>query len=254
MHRVCLHALLEIPSRRRGIAVNSDQTQRPRNDTERPTNGYEGTSLSPRLPPRRRIMADTIDCPSCGRRLKLPMDLLGQEVRCPACDKLFTAAVEEAPLPAPEPMRAVPMASPALPRHKIERPVRLAHCPHCGAMVEREARHCRKCNALLALDEEEPRHWQPHRGGAILTLGILGALFGVLSLCLGVPGIAGLAFGIPAWVMATHDIHKMRVGVMDRNGLANTQSGQSYAIVGVVLSFLCGTGWMLLFMANAFRW
>jgi hypothetical protein len=121
-------------------------------------------------------------------------------------------------------------------------------------MVDRAARHCRKCDALLALDGHEPRHWEPHRGGAILTLGILSALFGVLSLCLGAPAIAGLGFGIPAWAMAAHDLHKMRMGVMDRNGMANAQSGQSYAIVGVVLSFLCGSGWSLLFLAGAFRW
>ena len=121
-------------------------------------------------------------------------------------------------------------------------------------MLDWEARHCRRCDALMTPDEVEPRHREPHRSGAIVTLGILSALFGVLSLCFGVPAVAGLAFGIPAWAMAAHDLHKMRAGIMDRTGMANAQSGQSYAIVGVVLSLLCGSGWALLWIAGpAFR-
>jgi hypothetical protein len=97
-------------------------------------------------------------------------------------------------------------------------------------------------------DDDGPRSEQPHRGGLILTLGILSAFLGTLSICCGLPALMGLGFGIPAWVMATHDMHKMRIGIMDRNGMANTQSGQSYAIVGVVLSLLCGTGFTLLYL------
>src|SRR5262249_53732344 len=103
---------------------------------------------------------------------------------------------------------------------------------------------------LLAVDGDEPRYWEPHRGGVILTLGILSALFGTLSLCCGVPALVGLGLGIPAWIMAAHDVHKMRVGIMDRNCMANTQSGQSYALVGVVSSFLCGTGYTLWFLIS----
>jgi uncharacterized paraquat-inducible protein A len=194
-------------------------------------------------------MADIIDCPSCGRRLKLPGDLLGQDVRCPACDKMFTAAVNVEPPPVP--LAVLPVDSPAPPRPNVERPrqPQLSHCPNCGAKVDHEARLCGKCDTLLVPGAEEPRQWEPHRSGAILTLGILSALFGVLSLCFGIPAVAGLGFGIPAWAMATHDLHKMRAGIMDRNGMANAQSGQSYAIVGVVLSLLCGSGWTLLWIA-----
>ena len=194
-------------------------------------------------------MADIIDCPSCGRRLKLPGDLLGQEVRCPACDRLFKAATN-VELP-PTPLAVLPLESPSPPGPSAETPrrTRLRACPICGAIVDREDRHCRECDALLTQDDEESRRREPHRSGAILTLGILSALFGVLSLCFGVPAIAGLGFGIPAWAMAAHDLHKMRAGIMDRKGMPNAQSGQSYAIVGVVLSLLCGSGWTLLWMA-----
>jgi uncharacterized paraquat-inducible protein A len=189
-------------------------------------------------------MDDTIDCPSCERRLKLPGVLLGQDVRCPACGKVFTATASPEPPPAP-PVESSPRRPP-----ERERRRRSTYCPHCGARVDREARHCPECEALLFLDDDEPRFSEPHRSGAILTLGILSALFGVLSLCFGVPGIAGLGLGIPAWVMAAHDIRRMRAGIMDRNGMANAQSGQSYAIVGVVLSTLCGSGWALMWFSS----
>jgi hypothetical protein len=196
-------------------------------------------------------MVDSTECPGCKRRLKLPTEVLGQEVRCPACARTFIASFENQPSP-PE-VEEVRAESPALPRSRRDRPEHLAHCPECGATVDRDARRCRRCDTPLDGEDEEGRYWEPHRGGMILTLGILSALFGTLSLCCGVPAVAGLGFGIPAWVMATHDMHRMRMGVMDRNGMANTQSGQSYAIVGVVLSFLCGVGYTFWFLAVPVR-
>ena len=34
---------------------------------------------------------DLIHCPSCNFRLRLPAELLGQEVECPQCHNRFTA-------------------------------------------------------------------------------------------------------------------------------------------------------------------
>lgn len=45
-------------------------------------------------------MANTIHCPSCNRELRVPDELLGKKVKCPACSTTFTASVappEEAP-------------------------------------------------------------------------------------------------------------------------------------------------------------
>jgi predicted Zn finger-like uncharacterized protein len=43
-----------------------------------------------------------VACPTCQRQLRVPDDLLGQLVRCPSCDYVFTSSVE--PEPAPEPV------------------------------------------------------------------------------------------------------------------------------------------------------
>jgi predicted Zn finger-like uncharacterized protein len=49
-------------------------------------------------------MPNTIHCPSCNRELRVPDELLGKKVKCPACSTTFTASVagpEAAPVPPP---------------------------------------------------------------------------------------------------------------------------------------------------------
>ena len=55
-------------------------------------------------------MPAVIDCPSCNRKLNLPDDLLGREVRCPGCKFTFTVT------PASE--MAVPPLRPVLVREE----------------------------------------------------------------------------------------------------------------------------------------
>lgn len=66
------------------------------------------------------------------------------------------------------------------------------------------------------------RYTQPHRGGQILTFGILGLV------CCGL-------FGIAAWVMGNEDLKKMDSGIMDPTGRGLTQAGRIIGIICVVL-------------------
>jgi hypothetical protein len=63
---------------------------------------------------------------------------------------------------------------------------------------------------------------KPHRGTAILVLGILG-----IVVC--------QILGIVAWVMANNDLREMAAGTMDPAGLGNTQAGKICGIIAVVL-------------------
>jgi predicted Zn finger-like uncharacterized protein len=46
-------------------------------------------------------MAIVINCPSCGRKLRVPDELLGKKVRCPGCQTMFAGRPEpSAPVPA----------------------------------------------------------------------------------------------------------------------------------------------------------
>ena len=63
---------------------------------------------------------------------------------------------------------------------------------------------------------------EPHRGGAILALGIIGLV--VCQIC-----------SIIAWVMANTDLPKMRDGRMDPEGEGLTSAGKILGIIGVVM-------------------
>ena len=72
----------------------------------------------------------------------------------------------------------------------------------------------------------------PHRGGAILTLGILG-----IVLC--------FICGIIAWVMGNNDLREMDAGTMDPSGRGLTQAGKTCGMVSAIL-VIVGLGiWLL---------
>ena len=63
----------------------------------------------------------------------------------------------------------------------------------------------------------------PHRGGAVLALGILG-----ITPC--------FICGIIAWVMANRDLREMAAAQMDPSGRGLTQAGKICGMVGVILT------------------
>jgi hypothetical protein len=80
---------------------------------------------------------------------------------------------------------------------------------------------------------------EPHRGGAILVLGILGVVF--CQIC-----------SIIAWVMGNTDMAKIRAGRMDPSGEGLTQAGRILGIVGTVL-LLIGILLVVLYMGASVR-
>jgi hypothetical protein len=75
---------------------------------------------------------------------------------------------------------------------------------------------------------------QPHRGGLILALGIIG-----IVLC--------FVCGIFAWVMGNTDLREMDAGRMDPGGRSLTQAGKICGIIGTILG-LIGVAWALIWM------
>ncbi len=71
-----------------------------------------------------------------------------------------------------------------------------------------------------------------HRGGIILTLGILG-----IVLC--------FICGIIAWVMGKNDIRQMDAGTMDPAGRDLTQAGKICGIIGFVMGCISVGGVIL---------
>jgi hypothetical protein len=63
---------------------------------------------------------------------------------------------------------------------------------------------------------------KPHRGTAVLILGILGLVCCVIC-------------GIIAWVMGSNDLREMAAGTMDRSGEGLTKAGRICGIISVCL-------------------
>jgi predicted Zn finger-like uncharacterized protein len=161
-------------------------------------------------------MAIVVRCPSCGRQLRVPDDLLGTRVQCPSCNSTFDAVapadggnIQAVPAPAAAPMAPVAEAD----DRPWERP---------------EEGNVR-------------RDWEPHRANTVLTLGILGVA--LLPCC----GFVSLALGIATWVMGGGDLAKMRERVMDPRGETTTRAGWVLGIVGTVLGALSVVAWGLYF-------
>jgi predicted Zn finger-like uncharacterized protein len=158
-------------------------------------------------------MQNTVPCPSCGRELRVPDELIGKLVKCPACAQTFTAN-----LSAPTP--------PAETGPKPES-YRLANPPPPVEDYPPES---------TAADEEdyEPRPIRgsgrrrfqvEHRGAMVLTLGILSLV------------VCGF-LGPVAWVMGNNDLAAMRAGRMDRSGEGLTQAGRILGIISSILLIL----------------
>jgi hypothetical protein len=86
-----------------------------------------------------------------------------------------------------------------------------------------------------------PAHREPHRGGLIFVLGILGFV------------ISCPIFGAFAWVMGSRDLKKIRAGRMDPQGKGLTQAGMILGIISLALWALTIFGMLLFFgAANMF--
>jgi hypothetical protein len=152
-------------------------------------------------------MPDLIHCPQCERTLRVPDDLWGRSVKCPACGTIFTA-----PLEAAQPVSESPA--------DVEEPARTE-------TYQEE------------IDQEPPPRprpqrrfdQKPHRGTLILVLGILSIV------------ICGF-LGPVAWIMGSSDLREIRAGRMDPEGEGTTNGGRICGIIGtfvqLILPFCCG--------------
>jgi len=129
-------------------------------------------------------------------------------------------------------------------------------CPACGERVpEKRRRRSRRDDD----DDDYPRRrpmrrdWEPHRGGMILTFGIISAASITFAMCYGLTTPIGIGFGLAAWIMGSRDLKKIRAGMMDPEGEGNTQAGWICGIIGVCLNTVAmlacgGFIWFIFYM------
>lgn len=92
---------------------------------------------------------------------------------------------------------------------------------------------------------------RPHRGGMILTFGILSLVGGLGALAstpfciccdvlnallMGPAALIGLGFGIPGWLIGNSDLKAMFAGTTNRSGQGSAKTGRGLSIAGVALS------------------
>jgi hypothetical protein len=175
-------------------------------------------------------MQEIVYCPGCRRRLYMPDDAIGRLAQCPACQRTFTAEMALANPPG----TAAAAAAASRPATAPSRPAPVPAPRRLDEDYDRPRKRRRDDD-----DYERRRRTASHRGGEILTFGLL-----ALLPC----PITSIIFGLIAWIMANSDLGEMRTGRMDREGEGLTQAGRALGITGLFLwSIIYGCGFLSAF-------
>lgn len=226
-------------------------------------------------------MAIEFNCSACGKLLRVPEGSGGKQAKCPHCTAVMkvpgdagggaggggapsasdppSSPWKEPPEPKPskpesdfgldapddplglggvqQPAPQAPVKTPfdAMPQAAAQQSGYGAPNPGMGAAPGhgfQPASHAAPFTSPGAL---------PHRGGMVLTFGILSLVsssFGLLTCCcgcLGIFSIIGISLGIPAWLMGQNDLKQMASGQMDPMGQGQTKSGHITGMIGTIL-------------------
>jgi hypothetical protein len=82
------------------------------------------------------------------------------------------------------------------------------------------------------------KYLRPHRGGAVLALGIIGLT--VCCIC-----------GIIAWSMGNADLREMAAGRMDRSGEGMTQGGKICGMISVIINCVVAAIYLIMLIGIA---
>jgi hypothetical protein len=143
-------------------------------------------------------MPTDVDCPSCAQKLRVPDDLLGKNVKCPACTQMFLAT-----------MRG------------------LKESPPPEESDNEEGDEAPRRSKGRSLRRRRGQDYQPHRGTLILVLGILAIVTGL-----------HLILGPIAWIMGNNDLKEIHAGRMDPEGEGNTNIGRILGMVATILGIV----------------
>ena len=203
-----------------------------------------------------------IPCPGCDKTLRIPDAMAGRAVACPQCKHKFRVPEFDEPMEshedADERISTAPPTRPGKPRKPLppeeEDDEPLPKIKRSRAEEDEEARDADNLESEPAEEPDRPRRRgkgssrrrrrslsrfededdygsdkRPHRGGLILTLGIVSI---VLACC----PLGGWILGGITMNMAATDVRLMEHGSMQRSGRGMTKTGQVCAIVGVFLA------------------
>jgi hypothetical protein len=213
---------------------------------------------------------ELLTCPACGCSVQTADALLGRRVRCFACKHSFLATIERTAPPARRETPDPPLERSRDPARRLGVPHDgdedfLAgecgpFCPGCGRCTTWADLSCPYCGEGLEPEDEGRlarrqaidrirRDYEPHRGSLILSLGNVSMIVGGRSLCtFGAGVVVSVPVGILAWLMANRDPERMRDGRMDPRGKAQTETGRTGAIAGILLGVIFAVFYALLWL------
>jgi hypothetical protein len=219
------------------------------------------------------VLGKQVQCPSCRSTFLAQAQSLEQR------DRTVPVAQEAAPAPADQvPSAAAEAAAPQLSIDDDDNPVipagqlpppplslrpvlleaesadepfppaRTRRCPSCHEMIPQSAAYCRFCGEEVTPRKDQwdslRRDCEPHRGGLILALGVIGLVASFLYIF----ALVGLPLSIAAWTMAETDLKRIKARTMDPEGKANTQAGKVCGIFGTLI----GSLWVMVFCCIGF--
>ena len=187
-------------------------------------------------------MATNVDCPSCDQKLRVPDDLLGKKVKCPACKTMFKATASglketAQPPPVDEQEEAPSKNLTGVSASERSNPPSKRSAPSRDEEDEDEDddRPRRRSGRSIRKSRRLSRDYAPHKGVIILILGIV--------------GIVAFPILCPiAWIMGNIDIKEIRAGRMDPEGESMTNIGRILGIVGTILHGLVIIGVCLFYL------
>ncbi len=180
-------------------------------------------------------MSEIIACPGCRRQLNVPEGYFGRMVQCPDCQHEFKAdpagdAVQESKAPSAPPAPPTAVRKRRNDDDEYDRP-------------PRPRRYEDDDDDLDYADLRVRHNFVPHRGGMILTFGLIALIGGWMCW---IPVVLGPI----AWIMGSADLREIRAGRMDPSGESAMRSGQ---VCGIVATGFLVLGILLVLFLWAIR-
>jgi hypothetical protein len=203
-------------------------------------------------------------CPRCASQLGIPGELIGEKVRCSACQWIFAAVAPNAP---------VPVSTPAPPRSQVDevpsesvrrapwRDMNLDQGAPLAKLTPAPAPAPKIASPPLAVlvgadrptrGHSEPTQRTPERrgGSTVQVLGLLSMACLLLLFIPILPSLIGVILGGVGWFMGYVELQRMSRHAMSPSGGGTIKAGYHCSILGTLLNGLwlltCGgcIGWM----------